>query len=771
MKKIYNSNLKEIDASNDISFQNFVVLDLETTGINVINDRIVEVGVLQMEGEKIQDRKFLEFLVNPQTKISKLSTSVHGITEEMVQEKKTYKGLHKIIHTFLEAKVVVGFNIGFDLAMLRKESLRAGFEQRDYRWVDVKYLSIHLGISGDGISLDSLSEKMEVKVSKRHRAMGDVKTTARIFAKMIPLLKKNDIRTLAQIERLTQNHLSMLDSTLPKSWYYKNFQPSKTPSYFFHDRRKPNNQMYEEVERLDPFPFKHTIKEVMKTSLVTCDVSEAIKDVIKKLKQHEIGGIVLLDKKEPKKYNFLSERQIIHLIAKEGIEVYDKPISNFFNIKGNPSKPNDNALSQSSQASKSDTKAKLSKSRIIDQNDYLYQGMERMQAKKVNHLLAINRLQELVGIVSGRDLLGERISNFSDINEVISSATDGKELAKAFSTICNISKRLMREKLSSINIARIISSEIINITEKAVQIALAKMVEIGKGQPPRKFAVIVLGSGGRKESLLATDQDNAIIFENDPNDENASLSKLSEDKKWFLQLGGIINEVLDTAGIALCKGGIMAGKEKWCKSFAEWESQILKWINSATEEAILNADIFYDYIFAYGKRELSYKLKIFSYKAISKNINFLKVTGQSILQNQPNPLRWWGTKLASTDGMLDIKMNLLFPIIAISRLLAMKAGYYEQSSTPARLKACERLLSISSGDVERMESIFKFALNLLLKKQLSDLEIGNKLGKKVALANLPKVILTSLKQHLNYLTNLDSLIQIAISGDKKENSA
>lgn len=100
-------------------------IDLETTGINVSNDRIVEIAIVKinLDGSKQVKRR----LVNPEMPIPKASSDVHGITDEMVKDAPSFKTLANEIKQFMEGSDIGGYNSNrFDVPMLNEEFLRAG---------------------------------------------------------------------------------------------------------------------------------------------------------------------------------------------------------------------------------------------------------------------------------------------------------------------------------------------------------------------------------------------------------------------------------------------------------------------------------------------------------------------------------------------------------------------------------------------------------------------------------------------------------------------
>jgi len=116
-------------------------IDLETTGVNLSLDRIVEIAIIKLlpSGERQVKRK----LLNPEMPIPKLTTDIHGITDEMVKDAPTFKQSANEIKQYLENCDLAGYNSNrFDIPMLMEEFLRAGMEVdlTDRKMVDVQHI-------------------------------------------------------------------------------------------------------------------------------------------------------------------------------------------------------------------------------------------------------------------------------------------------------------------------------------------------------------------------------------------------------------------------------------------------------------------------------------------------------------------------------------------------------------------------------------------------------------------------------------------------------
>ena len=116
-------------------------IDLETTGVNLANDRIVEIAIIKVMPDNTRQVK--RKLLNPGIPIPKQSSDIHGITDDMVKDAPTFRQVGNEIKQFLEGCDLGGYNSNrFDIPMLMEEFLRAGLDVdlTDRRMVDVQHV-------------------------------------------------------------------------------------------------------------------------------------------------------------------------------------------------------------------------------------------------------------------------------------------------------------------------------------------------------------------------------------------------------------------------------------------------------------------------------------------------------------------------------------------------------------------------------------------------------------------------------------------------------
>ncbi|UUX49066.1 3'-5' exonuclease [Nisaea acidiphila] len=169
-----------------------VSLDLETTGLEASRDRIVSIGAVRVQGGHVFTGASLDILVNPGIPIPERSFQVHGISDELVAGAPPLPELWEELNRFCAGCVIVGHQIGFDLAVLAAEAKRHGLPAFDVPALDTMALFKQIA-PDERIGLDSAAEAMGLSVFGRHTALGDAIVTAELFNAMVPELESRGI--------------------------------------------------------------------------------------------------------------------------------------------------------------------------------------------------------------------------------------------------------------------------------------------------------------------------------------------------------------------------------------------------------------------------------------------------------------------------------------------------------------------------------------------------------------------------------------------------
>lgn len=235
------------------------------------------------------------------------------------------------------------------------------------------------------------------------------------------------------------------------------------------------------------------------------------------------------------------------------------------------------------------------------------------------------------------------------------------------------------------------------------------------GPPPARFAFIILGSEGRKEQTLKTDQDNAIIFEDisDPSEREAA-------GRYFLSLGEKVCTWLDQAGYAFCEGEIMAMNPKWCQALSVWKEYFYNWIHTAEPGDLLHSSIFFDFRYAYGSPFLVDELSDYLFASLSGWTGFLRHLAENAVCFDP-PLGLFGKFIVKSKGRykdcLDIKQPMV-PIVDFARLYAF-SGNIRETNTQERLYQLYLRKILSREDYHEIEQAYSFMMQLRFVRQIT----------------------------------------------------
>jgi CBS domain-containing protein len=235
--------------------------------------------------------------------------------------------------------------------------------------------------------------------------------------------------------------------------------------------------------------------------------------------------------------------------------------------------------------------------------------------------------------------------------------------------------------------------------EIITQVVNLSILRLGNiyGPIPCPFSFFVMGSAGRSEQSVWSDQDHGIIYQE--NSDNV--------KKYFLALGKEISKGLHAAGYGYCDGGVMANNPIWCKSLSEWQEQLANWTQESSWESIRHLLIFMDGRSVYGEHFFIERLKTFVDQAISNEQLLKKILNNTMYLKKG--LGVLGQILVETHGphtgSLNIKEIALFPYVNAIRLLAIK-GNIRETSTLSRLDHIpEKWISASSKAVYKTKFV------------------------------------------------------------------
>jgi DNA polymerase-3 subunit epsilon len=178
-----------------------IIVDTETTGLDVLTDRVVSVGAVCAHGMRLFKSRMMDDLVDPGVPIPPSSTAIHGITDRMVKDARAFPEVWADFQRLAANRVVVGHNIPFDLTILRTECRRHDRPWEDLVFIDTLRLASLLNPTQGRLDLENLAQMYQVDLHGRHTALGDALVTAELYFRMIPRLQLQGIDTLGALLR------------------------------------------------------------------------------------------------------------------------------------------------------------------------------------------------------------------------------------------------------------------------------------------------------------------------------------------------------------------------------------------------------------------------------------------------------------------------------------------------------------------------------------------------------------------------------------------
>ncbi|MDX2302504.1 MAG: DUF294 nucleotidyltransferase-like domain-containing protein [Microscillaceae bacterium] len=289
----------------------------------------------------------------------------------------------------------------------------------------------------------------------------------------------------------------------------------------------------------------------------------------------------------------------------------------------------------------------------------------------------------IVGVVSQRDILIAQGNNPAVLTKQIKKTNKVSQLKSIREKAEYLIKSYLSQEVGIPFISNIITAINDILIQKAAEIAEQSLKEQGLEKPEIRYCWLALGSEGRKEQLLRTDQDNALIYDNPPEDKQEAVHE------YFLKFSGIITDILVECGFVKCPAGMMASNPTWCKPISTWKTYFHQWISIPEPQALMKVSIFFDFRPIVGDFTLAHELKEFIFEEIDKNELFIIHLAKNAMQNPP-PLSFFRSFIVEKSGdhknEFDIKARAMMPLIDAARVLAYQLKLKNYGSTLERFE-------------------------------------------------------------------------------------
>lgn len=345
----------------------------------------------------------------------------------------------------------------------------------------------------------------------------------------------------------------------------------------------------------------------------------------------------------------------------------------------------------------------------IPEYSLIIEALIMMMRKDIRHLAVTDVDGNVVGILSNNDLLTAQGQSPLFMIREISEAENMQEIISIHGRLPALVKSLITGGARAENVTRFITTVSDAILKKIMAFTVEEM-----GPAPAKFVFMILGSEGRREQTLKTDQDNAIVYE------DVAPAMQEQVAEYFLAFGDTACTLLDLAGYDFCTGDVMAKNPKWCQPLSAWKNYFSNWIHAAEPQNLLQASIFFDFRYGYGDVDIINSLRRHLFESLSGWSGFFRHLTENALHFRP-PLGFFRNFVVESEGKhrneFDIK-SAMTPIVDFARIYALK-NKIEQTNTLDRINELRLKKVLSRQEYEEIEKAYSFLMQLRFVRQVT----------------------------------------------------
>jgi len=425
------------------------------------------------------------------------------------------------------------------------------------------------------------------------------------------------------------------------------------------------------------------VEVVCHRPVITCLPDLGLVEMARLMKTYNISGIVVVEKEEP--VGIVSLRDLRNLIA-------------------------DSVNDISTMAVRDIMKTGLI---CIQSSDHLFKAVFLMAKHNIHRLIVLDQEGNLTGILTDTDLLRVQTRSPLYLVQEIESAATVDQLRQIGKKMTGMLKYAVSTNADAHSLIQLIAHFNDAFTERLIYILdIHHDVRL-----PAGAAYLVMGSEGRCEQTLRTDQDSAIVYRDDLSPEKLVKVRRFADR---------VVTALESVGVPLCPGNMMANNPDWCHSISEWKQLTTEWIKSPSPENTVFFGVFQDLRVMHGETAFEEELHAHIIECTRINSIFFPGMARNIVRFKP-PLGMFGRLLVEKSGKgrgkIDLKRGGLFTLTRGVGLIALEAGIMG-GTTWEKLSRLHNLNIISDHDLETLAESFTFLIKLRLVKQLLAVSSG-----------------------------------------------
>ena len=464
--------------------------------------------------------------------------------------------------------------------------------------------------------------------------------------------------------------------------------------------------------------FFRPVKDFCARNVVTCGPDDALIGVVGIMREKNISSVIVTEAGQP--VGIFTDRDLRNKVVAAGICPDQLKVRDIMN-------------------------APLA---VIAEEELMYQALFRMSRQKIHRLGVLDPAGRLAGIITDTDILRAQAHSPHQLVLDIEKAKSLDELKALHGRIQALVLHLSGTAIGIRDLTRLIAHLNDQIVVRLIALLRAEWFD---DIDENSFAFLVLGSEGRGEQTLATDQDNAIVYADE-------LS--AEQVKRIEEFSVALIDGLIAIGVPACKGGIMAKNADWRRSLGEWKARLRDWMATPTPDNILACSTFIDLRTIHGSPAFEQALRAEIYAQSDSNNLFLLRMVEGGLRFKP-PMGWFGKIKGETEGEhvgeLEIKKAGIFAITDGIKALAVQHKSLG-GSTLQRLETLRASEIVDEQLSAALDEALRFLLLMRLRGQVEDIREGREPDNYIRLDRLNvmekgrlKIALTSVEKFQEFI--------------------
>ena len=339
------------------------------------------------------------------------------------------------------------------------------------------------------------------------------------------------------------------------------------------------------------------------------------------------------------------------------------------------------------------------------------------------HLPAISDISRYCGSYSISTLLGDLLQETTTTKKRFNDLAQRQKALYARISEAGFSELgTIHTELTSIEQQRFLLSSAVStlheqcteyrdvLAQRTLKLLEAEFVDTGEGEPPCRYALISMGSDGRKEQTLITDQDYLIVYDDDGGEGADS---------WFERFGDRLVDRLEVVGFARCTGGIMTSNPTWRGSYSQWRKRLFSIVRYEVEDFaknMMDLIVLSDARFVSGDRTLGNRLTDLIRDLEREHFQVMWGMARAATEMKLAlgfMRKLWVEPAGEHKGEFNIKLLAWAPLVMNVRILAISLGL-QATNTIERINFLEQEGSLS----DEMAQGLREAYNLLTKQRI-----------------------------------------------------